>query len=258
MRAARAPTPGVLALAARVVGIAARLVPTALRDDWAREWNAELWSLYRVLELQGRLTARDRAALVLRSAGSVLDALHLRLVDSQLWSESFAGVVTRWGRHSLLVPTALLFLSAGIAADTVLIAFGKIALADPRSGWSSLASDTRSLLVGIAIACGLSLIVASAAAAAQLLGSADPAPDGSRRAWIVELLLVAGVTGWVGRWFAAFGVRVMIPPHAAEWLAAVDLDAAVTAAWVVSWALALTALTVLRLRRRARATGLPR
>jgi hypothetical protein len=250
MRGDRERTPAVLALAARVVRIAGRLVPAAQRADWEREWNAELWCLYRVLELQGRLSARDRAALVLRSAGSVLDALHLRLVDSRPWSESFAAVVTRWGRHSLLVPTALLFLSVGIAADAVLIAFGRIALADPRSGWSSLASDTRSLLLGIAVACGLSLIVASAAAAAQLLGSADAAPDGSSRAWIVELLLVAGVTGWVGRWFAAFGVRIMTPPHAAEWLAAVELGAAVTSGWVVSWLSGLAVLTVLRVRRR--------
>src|SRR3712207_3595703 len=99
MRDDRARTPALLALAARIVRIAGRLAPGALRGEWEREWNAELWCLFRALERQRRLTARDRAAFLLRSAGSALDALHLRLIDSRPWSESFAAVVTRWGRH---------------------------------------------------------------------------------------------------------------------------------------------------------------
>jgi hypothetical protein len=246
----RASTPAVLALAMRVVGTAGRLVPAALRSDWKREWNAELWHLYRSLEVQGRLSAWERAAFVLRSLGSVFDALQLRLGDTQLWSESFSAVATRWGQHPRSVATALLFLSLGIAADALLIAFGHILIEAPRSVWGSLTSETRFLILSIAVMCGVSLIVASAAAATQLLRPADRFPHGQNRVWVVETLLVAGVTGCVGRWCAAFWMRTAIPPHWSESLASVDLGAAVTTAWVVSWICGLTVLTVLRVRRR--------
>ena len=245
----RSGTPALLALATHVVGAAGRLVPTALRGDWEREWNAELWHLYRSLEAQGRPSARDRAAFVLRSVGSVFDALQLRLGDAQSWGESLSAVAARWGQHPRSVATALLFLSLGIAADALLIASGHVMVEDPRSVWSSLVSERRFLILTIAVMCGVSLIVASAAAAAQLLASADRLSHGQNRVLVVETLLIASVTGWVGRWFAAFGMRTAIP---GEWLASVDLGAAVTTGWIVSWICGLTVLAVLRARRGGR------
>jgi hypothetical protein len=123
--------------------------------------------------------------------------------------------------------------------------------------WSSLAGEMQVLILVIAVGCGVSLIAASAAAASQLLGSAGPAPDGSNRVWMAELILVAGVTGWVSRWFAAFWMPTALHPRSGEWLVSVDLDAAVTGAWVVSWALGVAVLAVLRVRRRGRRAGLP-
>ena len=239
-----------LALAVRVVGIAGRLVPTALRGDWEREWHAELWHLYHALEARGSLTARERAAFVLRSVGSVFDALQLRLGDAQLWSESLSAVATRWGQHTPSVATALLFLSLGIAADALLIASGHLLVVAPGSVWSGLAGETRFLILGVAVMCGVSMIVTSAAAAAHLLGLPDPSRDHHNRVWVVETLLVAGVTGLLGRWFAAVVMRDAISPS-------VDLGAAVTSAWVVSWVCGLAVLTVLRLRRRRRTATLP-
>lgn len=246
----RSSTPAILALAVRVVGIAGRLVPSALRSDWEREWRAELWHFYHSLEAQGLRSVSARASFVLRSTGSVFDALQLRLGDAQLWSESLSAVATRWGRHPGSVATALLVLSLGIAADALLIAFGHIMVEVPDSMWGSLTSRTRLVILGIAIACGVSLIVTSAAAAAQLLGCRDPSPDGHDRARAVETLLVAGVTGWIGRWFAAFGMRSMISPYSGAWLASGDPGAAVTSAWLVSWLCGLAVLTVLRGRPR--------
>lgn len=249
----RASTPAALTLAVRVVRAAGQLVPAFLRADWEREWHAELWHLYHSLEAQGRLSAAERVAFVLRSLGSVSDAVQLRLGDAQLWSESFSVVATHWVRHRRSVATALLFLSLGIAADALLLACGHVMVDAPRSVWSSLASETRFLILGIAITCGVSLIVASAAAAAQLLGPADRFPHGQTRVWVLETLLVAGVTGWLGRWFAAFFAHQAVPPDSGGGLASVDLGAAVTSGWAVSWLCGLTVLTVLtalRLRRR--------
>jgi hypothetical protein len=245
-------TPVLLALAMRVVRTAGRLVPTALRADWEREWGAELWHLYHSLEAQGRLSVYERAAFVLRSVGSVIDALQLRLGDGQLWRESFSAVAIRWGQHPRSVATALLFLSLGIAADALLIASGHVMVEDPRSLWRSVPGETRFLILGLAITCGVSLIVASAAAAAQLLGSADRFPHGQNRAWLAETLLVAGVTGWVGHWLAALGMRSASSPQFGEWLASTDLGAVMTSAWVASWLCGLTALIILHVRRRRR------
>jgi hypothetical protein len=250
MVARRGGTPGTLWLAVQVIGVAGRLVPHELRADWQEEWRAELWHLYHSLGERGHLSARDRAAFVVRSFGSLFDALQLRLGDAQLWRESFAAVATHWRQHARPVAIALLFLSVGVAADALLIAFGHIMVDVPHSAWSSLGSETRLAILGVAIVCGISLIVASAAAAAQLLGSADPAAYRDRSVCVAETLLAAGVTGWLGRWFAAFWMRTAIPPHWGERLASVDLAAAVTNGWVVSWICGLTVLTVLRVRRR--------
>jgi hypothetical protein len=217
-----------------------------VRGEWEREWCAELWHLHHELVAEGRPSAGEQAALVLRSAGSIFDALQLRVGDAHLWGESFASVAARWGRHARSVTLALLFLSLGIAAVAVLIAVGQITVELPRTAWSSLATGTRFAILGIAIGCGVSMIAASAAAAAQLLGSPDPPPDGPTQAWVTETLLVAGVTGWVGRWFAAFGMRSAVSPPTGEWPASVDPGAAVTAGWAVAWLCALTVLTALR------------
>ncbi len=252
----RGRVPPILALATRIVKTASRLVPRAMRDDWVQEWSAELWHLHHSLEAQGRLSLYDRTAFVLRSAGSVLDALQLRLGDAQLWSESFAAVASRWTRHPGSVATALLFLSVGIAATSLLLASSRVALEDPRSLWVSVPPETRSWLLAIGIACGVGLIVASAAAADQLLGSPDRRSPGETRPWLVETLLVAGLSASIGFGLATLGVRDISHPQFEEWAASIDQGAVVTRAWMVSWVCGLTALVIFWTGRRKRTESL--
>jgi hypothetical protein len=113
--------PPLLTLAQCVAGVAGWLVPASLRADWEREWRAELWHLYRGEEKGGHHSARKRADLLLRSAGSVSDALQLRLGDRQAWAESVSPVSTRWGVRTPAVTVGLLFLSVGIAADATAV-----------------------------------------------------------------------------------------------------------------------------------------
>ena len=248
----REKVPPLLALATRIVEAASRVVPYAMRDDWVREWSAELWHLHRSLAAQGRLSLSDRTAFVLRSASCVLDALQLRLGDAQLWSESFSAVASRWTRHPGSVATALLFLSVGIAANALLLASSRVTLEDPRSLWTSVPPETQSWLLGISIACGVGLIVASAAAADQLLGSPDRLSRGENRPWLVETLLVAGVSASIGLGLATFGFRNISHPQFAEWAASIDQGAVVTTAWLISWLCGLTAFVILRTGRRKR------
>jgi len=244
--------PVAVGLAEWIVRIASRLVPIGERSEWEREWRAELWYLHERLEAGDGPSLAERAAFVCRALGSVADAVQLRLGDAQLWRESAASVADGWRRHPGPVAVALLFLSVAIAADGLLITFAHVMVNAPDSPWSGLVSEVRVLLLGVAVGCGVALILAGAAAAASLLGAAHPSP-GEQRACAVELTLVAAVTGWVGRWFAEYGLGVTIAPYPGSCAASIDLGARMTAACVASWFCGLSVLTGLRLRsRRAR------
>lgn len=62
----------------RLVKLASRLVPRRVREDWTREWEAEL--RHREAQLEGLKDTnhRVRRDLVRRSAGAVWDALALQ------------------------------------------------------------------------------------------------------------------------------------------------------------------------------------
>jgi hypothetical protein len=241
------------ALAAYIVRIASWLIPKPARGEWQREWRAELWHLYRELKSRGGPSAREQVAFVRRSLGSVLDALQLRFGDAQLWRESVFDVARRWERQPWSVAAALLFLSLAIAADGVLLVFGELMVEAPRSVWSGLARETQLLILGVAATCGITLIVASAVTATQLLGFADRSLH-HNGVWIVETVLVAGITGWLGRWIAEFFIRSAFPPDPRSGTAAADLSAAVTTACVLSWLGAITVLAGLRTCGRRAAT----
>jgi len=74
------------AILSGALAIGARLVPKAMRAEWAREWRAELWHLE-----HGARAVRDRqrAALSL-SYGIVADAAWLRMDWVQSWSRGSA------------------------------------------------------------------------------------------------------------------------------------------------------------------------
>jgi hypothetical protein len=129
-------------------------------------------------------------------------------------------------------------------------------LEEPRSLWVSVPPETRSWVLGIGIACAVGLIVASAAAADQLLGSPDRFPPGENRPWMVETLLVAGVSASIGLGLATLGFRGISHPLFEEWAASIDQGAVVTRAWMVSWVCGLTALVIFRTGRRKRTESL--
>jgi hypothetical protein len=239
----------VQSLVSRIVGLASRLIPRAARADWEREWRAELWYLWRELEMRDARPAVRWAAFLRRSLGAPADALQMRLGDAQFWRDSASAVANQWGQRPGSVVLALFLLSVGIAGGALLVAFGAVMIEAPHSVWGTLGTEIRLLILGVAAGCGVFLIATGGAAAARLLGPWSPAPERDG-AWIVETLLVAGVTAWLARWFAEFYARTAIPPYPGEWLASVDLGAAVTSACALSWFCGLTALTGLRLRHR--------
>jgi len=238
-----------LAVARTIVAVASLVVPAEQRDEWTREWNAELWYLHDSLVRDDRLTIAEHARFLLRASGSLVDAVQLSTGDMQAWRESFVEVGARWWRRSPVVATALLFLSLGIAADAMLIAFARALVEYPSATWAGLAPSTRGLTIGVAALVGVSLLVASVVVTAQLLGGVGATTEHRTRERRAELLLAAVITAWVAHAVATYGA-IAIPNETPEWQAPPDLNAMLTHAWLATWLCALLLLAVLRRHRR--------
>jgi putative ABC transport system permease protein len=102
-----------------LVSIAAAIVPSAVRDDWTREWHAELWHRHHRLAGGGPLSVKARADLVLRSFGAVVHALWLRKEE---WSLSVIMQDVRYALRGLwhrpaFSAISILMLALGIGAN---------------------------------------------------------------------------------------------------------------------------------------------
>jgi MacB-like protein len=93
-----------------LIRIAARIVPFAQRDDWKREWRAEIWHRWQFLFHTREWNRREQRRLVISAAGAFLDAA---------WLLASQDAVKHRARELARSPFSSLF---GLAAVLLLIA----------------------------------------------------------------------------------------------------------------------------------------
>jgi hypothetical protein len=69
--------PWLVSISQALVGAAAPLVPAAQREDWRREWRAEIWHRWQFLFHTGEWNRREKALLVWSALGALADAAWL-------------------------------------------------------------------------------------------------------------------------------------------------------------------------------------
>ena len=116
-----------------LIALGSAVVPSAFRDDWTREWEAELWHYREQLARGAPLSIGSRVDLVLRSCGAVLHAVWLRKEE---WSLSVILQDVRYAIRGLwhrpaFTSISLLMLALGIGASAAVFSVVHAVLLEP-------------------------------------------------------------------------------------------------------------------------------
>ena len=123
---------GVPAWCRRLLALAAALVPDAVRAEWRREWETELWYHERRLRADGS-RARGVAVLGWRLGGAVVHAAWMR---QRLWRRDMIGqdlrhAIRMMGARPALTATVLATVALGVGANTAVFSVVHAALVRP-------------------------------------------------------------------------------------------------------------------------------
>lgn len=220
--------PAGLALALFVVDAAALLAPAGARAGLRGEWKAELCHRAHLLRRDGRWGAKAAAALLVRSLGTVADALDLRFCGPD-------GAADPWMEGARVGARAARFAGA-LLCTALAVAVGAFACALASILPGNIHGATRTFIVATGALWSGGLAAASAGAAYRIL----PADARGR----LGMWLMGGA--WVfGLAFGVAGARYAAgaAPHSA--LAASGLPARTALACAGVWAVSALAFAAL-------------
>jgi hypothetical protein len=232
-------TPLALWMALRVVDGAARLAPATERAGLRGEWRAELWHCTQRLQRDGRWSRAEAARLLLRSFGSLADAVDLRFCGpdgaADPWVEG-----ARTGRRLAAYAAAL--ACAVLAVSTAAFACALASALLPGGGplaWSRIDAVSRVFILVIGAVWSVGLVAGSAIAARRLL------PSGTRpdARW---MLASSGALGLCLALLAASSAAGAAAPH--SFLATADLPARTALACLAMWCASAATFAALRHR----------
>ena len=116
--------PNSRSLAERVLGVVSSLVPSNLRGDWLREWNAEFRNTrdFGLKFITGRLV------------GAIEDASRMRsrtIRRNSMITKDIKHALSRWRREPAFAVVVVVLLTIGLGANTAVFALVEATLIRP-------------------------------------------------------------------------------------------------------------------------------
>jgi len=129
-------TPGaerLLRVARIIVRAAALIVPRDRRDDWLREWDAELWHFLAKPGREGRAVPRTAFPLAWRLIGAVPHAIWIRRNDwrTEMILQDLAYAARGMFRRPAFATLVILTLGLGIGVNTAMFTVVNSVLIQP-------------------------------------------------------------------------------------------------------------------------------
>jgi hypothetical protein len=225
-----------LAVALRVVGAAARLAPASERAALLGEWRAELWHRAHRLQREGRWNPATAAALLLRSLGSIPDAVDLRLCGpdgaADPWAEG-ARAGRRLAGYSAALACAA--LAVAVSAFTCALASALMSGGAPPA-WTRIDAVARTFVLAVAALWSVALVGGSSLAAHRLSPATRPG----------AMLSASGLLGLCLALLGATQAASAAAPTSI--LATADLPLRAAVAWLAAWTTSVLAFSTLHRR----------
>ena len=192
----------------RVVGV---LVPAGNREEWRREWRAELWHESARLAGKGRADAPATMHLLGRALGALPDAVAMRRFHPAPAQEDVWSAVSVVARSPGAAGAAVMLVGIASAVDTVAVnvmSFTALAPGDMRPYLPFVRGLTATLLVllpaAACIAAAVTVGWSDAARREEALRRAIGVPDGRlRRQRALEGVFIALLGCLGGAWVSS-------------------------------------------------------